>query len=223
MYGQPMYGAAPSLKQPLYQSATGGFAYSDIENGQQALFPGITVADQTMRWGFIQKVEKSNIAVIFPVVVPFASVEEHLLTAIPLCCLRSSQVYSILCAQMVLTAITCATVGALFPQGRQAFTESRERGSHPARPCPLFTLYAHGKPTLVPSAASDAPRRSLDAPARSLALLSSLSCHCPHCIPSVRLQIMFDPRVQNWVFAHPAFLILSMIVPLIGTPAHSPV
>lgn len=54
-YG-PVYGAS-NMKQPLtYQSATGGYAYSDLESGQQALFPGITVADQTLRWGFIRKV-----------------------------------------------------------------------------------------------------------------------------------------------------------------------
>lgn len=61
-YGQPQPGVPPfsaAAKQPpLYYSATGGTAYSDLESGQQALFPGITIVDQNLRWGFIQKVRK---------------------------------------------------------------------------------------------------------------------------------------------------------------------
>lgn len=115
-YGQPMYGAQGGMKQPLYQSATGGYAYSDLESGQQALFPGITVSDQTLRWGFIRKA-RFNITqecvcgelvlLLTNSSLPSPTLSLPTLTAVTR---LHPQVYGILCAQMVLTAITCATV-----------------------------------------------------------------------------------------------------------------
>ena len=54
-----MFAPGPSLAgESFAKPANGGKAFygGDLESGPEALYPGITVSEQGLRWGFIQKV-----------------------------------------------------------------------------------------------------------------------------------------------------------------------
>jgi hypothetical protein len=50
-----MFSPGPSLKGEAFAGGK-SFYGGDLESGPEALYPGITVSEQGLRWGFIQKV-----------------------------------------------------------------------------------------------------------------------------------------------------------------------